>query len=140
MRAVHLGVVKLERQLQHCPKKSFMIFTPNEKRAVENTAVHADSSIDFRIYDGGGADDHAFDQVIVRTAFRNLSRQAQIVHIELRKTGAEWYITGADLAVFVLHDSVYRNAVVLPKLASHGQCIKPLDFACRLADAPAKTY
>ena len=52
VRAIHLGVVKLERQLQRRPKKTLMILTPDEKRVIENAAVHADSPVDFSIHNG----------------------------------------------------------------------------------------
>ena len=79
MRAVHLGVVELERELQRRLKKPLMIFAPNKKRVVENAAVHADSAVDLGIHNGGGADDHAVRQVVVLTAFCRLARQAQIL-------------------------------------------------------------
>ena len=55
MCAVHLSMVELERQPQRCPEKPLMIFAPDEKRIVENAAVHADSAVDLGIHDGGGA-------------------------------------------------------------------------------------
>ena len=101
------GCDGIETTASALPEKPFMIFAPNEKRVVENTAVHADSSVDFRIYDGGGADDHAFDQIMVRTAFRNLSRQAQIVRIEFCKAGAEWYISQELTSPFLFFTIVF---------------------------------
>ena len=50
--AVHLGVVKLERQLQRRPEKPLMIFAPDDEWIVENAAVHADSPVDFSIHNG----------------------------------------------------------------------------------------
>ena len=85
MCAVHLGVVKLERELQRRPEKSFLIFVPDEEWIVENAAVHADGPVDFGIHDGGGADDHAVRQVVIFTALCRLARQAQIIGAELRK-------------------------------------------------------
>ena len=41
MCAVHLGVVELKRQLQRCPKESLVVSPPDDKRIVENAAVHA---------------------------------------------------------------------------------------------------
>ena len=78
-----------------------MIFAPNDKRVVENTAVHADGTVNLGIHDGGGADDHAVGQVVVFTAFRNCARQAQVIGIELRKVGGKRHIAGTDLAGFV---------------------------------------
>lgn len=83
--AVHLGMMELERQLQRRPEKPFMIFAPDDKRIVENAAVHADCAVDFGIHNGGGADDHAVSQVVIFTVFRNCARQPQVVGVELRK-------------------------------------------------------
>lgn len=94
MRAVHLGMVELERQLQRRPEKPLMIFAPNEKRIVENAAVHADCAVDFGIHNGGGADDHAVGQVVIFTAFRNCARQLQVVGVELCKIGGKRHVAG----------------------------------------------
>ena len=59
MGAVHLRMVKLERNRQIIPEPSLFIASPNHKRIVENARVHADSAIDFGIDDGRRADDHA---------------------------------------------------------------------------------
>ena len=56
MRAVHLRVVELERQLQCRPEQPAVIFAPDDERIVENAAVHAHRAVDFRVHDGGGAE------------------------------------------------------------------------------------
>lgn len=56
--AVHLRVMELERERQVIPKPFLFVSAPNNKGIVENAAVHTNSSVDFRIYDGGSADDH----------------------------------------------------------------------------------
>ena len=56
--AVHLRVMELEREGQVIPKPFLFVSPPDDERIIENAAVHADSSVDFRIYDGGSADDH----------------------------------------------------------------------------------
>ena len=140
MCAVHLGVVKLKRQLQRRPEKTLMIFAPDEKRIVENAAVHADGAVDLGIHDGGGADDHAVGQIVIFTAFRNCARQPQVVGIELRKVGGKRHIAGTDFVVFVLHDSVHCNTVILQQLAPYRKYIKLFDFTCRLSDASAKEH
>ena len=113
-------MVELERQLQRRLKKPLMIFAPNKKRVVENAAVHADSTVNLGIHNGGGADDHAVGQIMVFATFRNCARQSQIVGVELRKAVRKRHITGADLAGFVFHDRVYRYAVILQQLAPTG--------------------
>lgn len=50
--------MELEREGQVIPKPFLFVSAPNNKGIVENAAVHTNSSVDFRIYDGGSADDH----------------------------------------------------------------------------------
>ena len=59
MRAVHLRVMELERELQHRFEESLAVLAPNEKGIVENAAVHAHGPVELGIHNGGGADDHA---------------------------------------------------------------------------------
>ena len=117
-----------------------MIFAPDDKRVVENTAVHADGTVNLGIHDGVGADDHAIGQVVVFTAFRNCARQAQVIGIELRKVGGKRHLAGTDLAGFVLYDRVHRDAVIVQQLAPNRESIKLLDPAGSLADTPAEKH
>lgn len=117
-----------------------MIFSPDDKRVVENTAVHADGTVNLGIHDGVGADDHAVGQVVVFTAFRNCARQAQVIGIELRKVGGKRHIAGTDLAGFVLYDRVHRDAVIVQQLAPNRESIKLLDPAGSLADTSAEKH
>lgn len=57
---IHLRVMELERAGQVIPKSFLSISPPDDERIIENAAVHTNSSVDFRIYDGGSADDHTF--------------------------------------------------------------------------------
>ena len=79
MRAVHLGVVELEREFQRRLKKPPAVFAPDHKGVIENTAVHANDPVKLGIHNGGGADDHAVRQVVVLAAFCRLARQVQIL-------------------------------------------------------------
>ena len=56
--AVHLRVMELEGEGQVIPKPFLFVSAPNNKGIIKNAAVHTNSSVDFRIYDGGSADDH----------------------------------------------------------------------------------
>ena len=87
VRAVHLGMVELERQLQRRSEKPLTIFAPDDKRIVENAAVHAHGAVYFGIHNGGCAYDHAFGQIVIFAAFGCLARQAQVVGVEPRKIG-----------------------------------------------------
>ena len=87
MCAVHLSMVELERQLQRRSEKPLTIFAPDDKRIVENAAVHAHGAVYFGIHNGGCAYDHAFGQIVIFAAFGCLARQAQVVGVEPRKIG-----------------------------------------------------
>ena len=56
--AVHLRVMELEGEGQVIPKPFLFVSAPNNKWIIENAAVHTNSSVNFRIYDSGSADDH----------------------------------------------------------------------------------
>ena len=74
MCAVHLCMMKVERKCRRGSEKPFVIFTPDQKRIVENAAIHANSTIDFSIHDGRCADDHTLHQVVILAVFCNLLR------------------------------------------------------------------
>ena len=140
MCAVHLGVVKLERQLQRRPEKSFLIFAPDEEWIVENAAVHADGPVDFGIHNGGCPDNHAFRQIVVFAVFGYGACQPQVIGVELRKAARKRHIAGADLTVPVFHDSIYRYAVILQQLTPDRKQSELPDPACRPADTPAEKH
>ena len=85
MSAVHLCVMKLERQLQRRFEKSLVISAPDNKRIIENAAIHTDSSVDFGVHDGGCTDNHTVDDIIIFATFGNLFCKAQIIGIESHK-------------------------------------------------------
>lgn len=58
MRAVHLRVMELERKGQIIPKPFLPASAPDDERIIEYTAVHTDSPVNFRIYNGRCHDDH----------------------------------------------------------------------------------
>jgi len=49
MRAIHLRVVELERDRKVISESFLSIFSPDNKRIVENAAVHTNSTVDFCI-------------------------------------------------------------------------------------------
>ena len=140
MGAVHLGVVELERQLQRCLKMPPVIFAPDEKRIVENAAVHAHGAVDLGVRKGRGADDHAIGQVVVFTALGRLLRQAQVIGVKSGEIGGKGHVAGGDLAVSVFYNGIHRYGIVLQQLLPHGEEIKLLYLRCGSADAPAKEH
>ena len=75
MCAVHLCVVKLQRQREDCFQKSAAVFSPDQEWVVENSAVHSDSAVDLCVHDGRGTNGHVRGQIVAFTAFRNLARK-----------------------------------------------------------------
>ena len=80
---VHLGVVELEGDGKIVSEQLLLIPAPDQKRIVENPAVHTHGAVDLGIHDGGGADDHAaLGQIPVLAAVRNLPGIGEIVLVE----------------------------------------------------------
>ena len=89
MCAVHLGMMKLERHCELTAKKASAVPTPNQERIVENAAVHTNSSVDFRIYDGGSADDHNVRNIVIGAGLCSGAGQIQIIGVEFCNFRAE---------------------------------------------------
>ena len=58
MGSIHLSVVELEGDGQLIVKPFAAVFAPDDKRIVENAAIHADCAVYLGINNSGGADDH----------------------------------------------------------------------------------
>ncbi len=93
---VHLRVVELERNSKCRFQQAAFVFAPNQKGIVKYAAVHADGTVYFILCQGGSADDHAFRQVVVDTAFRYLFGKLQIMLIEQGQIIGERNIARTD--------------------------------------------
>ena len=51
MGAIHLCMMKLEGNRKLIAEQLSAVFAPDDKRIIENTAVHADCAINFRVND-----------------------------------------------------------------------------------------
>ena len=58
MGSIHLRVVELEGDGQLIVKPFAAVFAPDDKRIVENAAIHANRSVYLGINDSRGSDDH----------------------------------------------------------------------------------
>ena len=58
MGSIHLSVVELKGDGQLIVKPFAAVFAPDDKRIVENAAIHADCAVYLGINNSGGADDH----------------------------------------------------------------------------------
>src|SRR5699024_6366751 len=141
MRAVHLRVMKLKRKRQVIPKPFLSISAPDDKRIVENAAVHSDSSVDFRIDNSRSADDHTvFGQVSVLTACRSPGRIFQILPVEFMQIRFIRKVTGTDFAFFVFYNSVHCYRVVLYELIPHRKDVKFLYLYGNSANTISKQH
>lgn len=84
-------------------------FSPDHERIVENSAVHSNGAVNFRVNNGGGSDNHALCQVMIFAFFGNLPRETQIVVLKFFKASGERNVAGADLAFFVFNNGVHGD-------------------------------
>lgn len=137
MCAIHLCVVKLEGNSQCTFPQTPFVFSPNQKRIVEHTAIHANRSIYLILCKGRRADNHAICQVMIPAAFSNLFRQSQVIGIELLQIIGERDIAGTDFTLPIGYNGADGKVVVLHQLPPYGKHIELFDVACRLSDTPA---
>ena len=106
--------MELEWECQIVVEESLLVPAPDYERIIENAAVHANSSVNFCIDDGGCADDHAvFWQVSILAGIRYLSGIFQIFCIEVRQVLLEEDVAGTDFSCLVLNNGINSNAIVL---------------------------
>ena len=79
MGSIHLSVVELKGDGQLIVKPFAAVFAPDDKRIVENAAIHADCAVYLGINDSGGADDHTVSGEVSIPAIKSyLSRMLQV--------------------------------------------------------------
>lgn len=79
---IHLRMVELERNGQCRFQPMTFVLAPNEKRIVEDSAIHTYRPVYFVLRQCGSADNHAFHQVMVRAAFGDLPGKLQVMFVE----------------------------------------------------------
>jgi len=140
VRSVHLSVVELERDGDCCPKKAAAVFSPNHKRIVEDSAVHAHRAVNFRVDYGGSSNHHALRKVVIPASLGNLACQLKVVAVEFLDVVIERHIARAYLAGFVLNNCVHGKRIVLKKLSAHWKQKKFLHPAGGFSHAPAQKH
>jgi len=125
MGTIHLCVVELEGDGQIIPEQLLSISAPKQERVVENTAVHANHTVQFGIGDGGCADDHTVcGQVMIPAGLRDFGGMHQVIPVEGIQIPGKQNVAGADLSGPVPDDGVDCNGIILQQLIAHGEQIK----------------
>ena len=75
MATVHLDMVELEGNRKSGFEQPFAILAPHHHGIAKLVGVLIDDAIQFRLYHGGGADDHAIVKHTAFTIIRNLGGQ-----------------------------------------------------------------
>lgn len=141
MSPVHLRVVELKGDRQDVFEKFLSVASPDQKRIIENTAVHTDSAVYFRIDDRRRADHHTFaGKIPVPTGVGDLGGVCQIFPIERVQVVRKQNVAGTDLPVFVFDDRVYGDFVIAHQLVPDGKQIKFLYPDGGLSDAPVEKH
>ena len=121
MGTIHLGVVELKGDGQIISEPFLFVTSPDEERVIENSAVHTNSTVDFRMNDSRRAYYHAVvRQVEILTCFCYLGRVFQILSVKLVKVFQIENVAGTDLPHFVFYYRVDSNRVVLHQLLAYG--------------------
>ena len=119
---VHLCVVELEGDGQLVAEPFLPVSSPDEERIVEDAAVHAYGSVYFRINYSRRAYHHAvIGQVSVLTRCCHLCSMLQILTAEFVQVLRIEDVARTDFAIFVLHNRIDCNRVILNKFFTHGQ-------------------
>lgn len=140
VRAVHLRVVELERNSQGPFPKVPLVFAPNQEGVVEPAAIHADGSVYFILGEGGRANNHAVGQVMVLATSGHLSRQPQVIVVELPQVFGEGDVARTHFSFAVGHDGADCKRVVPHQLFPDGQRVELFYSACCPSDAPAHQH
>ena len=78
VRAVHLCMMKLKGDREGVSKEMLAVLAPDDKRIVEDAAVHAHCTVDFGVHNGGGADDHG---VVGQVVAKQVAQASECMNI-----------------------------------------------------------
>lgn len=138
---VHLSVMEQEGGGEQAFEQMLSIPAPDEKGVVIEPGADVHGSIQFRLSQGGGADDHIRpSQIVRRTGILELPGQRQIIPFELFQLLVEGNAAGIDAAVLRGNDSIDREAVEPHQLFTHRQQIEFLELRVGPANVPAHEH
>ena len=137
MSSVHLNVVKLEGDRQRGLEPSLAIFSPHHHRVAELIGILIHDAIQFCLYYGRCADNHAvFDKTAFTFSRRPLGK-LQIIPIELLQIIRKGNITKVNPALPVCNDDINDKLVKAKELSIFRQQVKLFYIAGSPANAPA---
>ena len=140
MSAIHLGMVKLERDGEGCLEPTMLVASPCEEGIVEDAAVLVHDAVKFRFHHGRCAHNHRLFVRDVATGLTGLLSQCIVVTAELRQIIVEGDVAGADAPFAIVHNHIDGQTVVSEQLPLFGQKMELIHLACCLADAPAQEH
>ena len=134
-------MVELEGQGKRRPEKPLPVPAPDEEGVVVAACVNIYRAVDFRLGQGGSADDHIVPaQVEGGAGVVYLSRQAEVVPVKIPETFGEGDIAGADNAILGRNHRIDRYFVILYQFIANRQEIELLHGGRSPADAPAEQH
>ena len=117
--AVHLGVMKLERDGQGGLQPTFTVTAPGEEGIGKDAAVLIDDAVEFRARDSRCADDDGFIVQDVLTRLADGLCQMQVVGIKCLQIIGDGHVAEAESALDVIRYYVDGHAVVFIQLSVH---------------------
>lgn len=138
MTAIHLGMMELHGDGKPHLEPTFAIATPSQEGVIENTRVLVDDAVELGGRHGRGADNH---RLLVERTFAGVDgrlRHPIVIGGKLIKIITIGHIARTDIALFVVHNHVNGQAVVLIQFFAFGQQIKHLLSGGSTAHTPAQ--
>lgn len=112
----------MERDGEFISEKLLPVSAPNHEWIVENATIHTYSAVNLGINDGRCANHHTIiGQIQILTLCRYLRSTLQILTIEPVQVLRIEDVAGTDFAIYVLHNRIDCNRVVLHQFFTHGQ-------------------
>ena len=137
MAAIHLHVVELERYWHDRFEKPFAVFAPHHQRVGVFFRILIHDAIQFCLYYGRCADNHAvFDKTAFTFSRRPLGK-LQIIPIELFQIIRKGNIAKVNPALPVCNDDINDKLVKAKELSIFRQQVKLFYIAGSPANAPA---
>lgn len=138
MTAIHLGMMELHGDGKPHLEPTFAIAAPSQEGVIENTRVLVDDAVELGGRHGRCADNH---RLLVKGALAGVDgrlRHPIVIGCKLLKIIAVGHIARTDIALFMVHNHVDGQAVVLVQLAVLRQQVELWSIYGSTPHAPAQ--
>jgi len=138
MAPIHLGMMELHGDGKGYFEPTFTIAAPRQEGVIENTRVLVDDAVELGGRHGRCADNH---RLLVKGALAGVDgrlRHPLVIGCKLLKIITIGHIARTDIALFMVHNHVDGQAVVLVQLAILGQQVELCTICGSTAHAPAQ--